>query len=157
MSAHPSGSRQDPTSSRPNLPLILLLWSVSVVFVTGWLPFLRGFLDGPSYQWHTSYFGQSFSGQGMSGDYWLPAVKTIFAITLLTLGWRGARPPFAALLIVWLVFGLADSLYSTLLDGESFHFHGDTLGIHVSIGWSAVAFYLASLVLACKWSPGDGA
>lgn len=136
---------------RPTRLLRILLWWTSVTFLTGWLPLIRGAFDGPSYEWGTSYFGYSFSGTGVAGDYWLPAVKVALGLTLLVLGWRGARSPFPYLLVAWQAFGLADALFSAITEPEAFRFRGDTLGIDVSLAWVAPLFYSAALVLAVIW------
>lgn len=136
---------------RPSRVLRLLLWWTSLVFLTAWLPLVRGAFDGASYEWGTSYFGRAFAGAGVGGDYWLPIVRVAFGLLLLVLGWRGARGPFPWLLVGWQAFGLADAVHSAVTDPEAFRFRGDTLGVDVSLAWLAPTFYAAALFLSLWW------
>ena len=72
-------------------------------------------------------------GTGFSGDYWFPAVVTVFAIWLVTRGWCGARPPFYWLFVTWhcalalLVVVVAVTLKDDLT------LQGDTLGLNIPL------------------------
>jgi hypothetical protein len=130
---------------------VILIW-LAITFITGWLPMIRGAFDGPTYTWGTSYFGKQFSGSGTAGDYWLPVVKSIFAITVLYLGWRGARNGFLLLALLWQTFGFADALYSSITTPEDFRFKGDTLGVDISLAWVAPTAYGIFLLLTIFWA-----
>jgi hypothetical protein len=117
---------------------------------------VRGAFDGPTYAWGTSYFGKQFSGTATSGDYWLPVTKSIFAVILLYLGWRGARIGFVVLALLWQIFGFADALYSSLTNPGEYHLKGDTLGIDVSLAWVAPTLYGIFLILTIIWAMRKG-
>ena len=82
---------------KPDRILVALLAWTSLTTLVFWLPLVRGAFDGTSYQWALGRLG----GAGVGGDYWLPVLGSAFAIATLTLGWRGARPPFHWLLLAW--------------------------------------------------------
>jgi hypothetical protein len=130
---------------------VILLW-LAITFITGWLPMIRGAFDGPTYSWATSYFGKKFSGSGTGADYWLPIAKSIFAIIVLYLGWRGARIGFLVLALLWQTFGFADALYSSITTPDDFRFKGDTLGVDVSLAWVAPTAYGIFLLLTIFWA-----
>lgn len=100
-----------------------------------WLPFVRGLMDGSSYEWGLGAIG----GSGLAGDYWVIALIVAFTATTLYLGWRGACGPFAPLLLLWHVpFGLLG------LAGVRFYrdaippLRGDTLDFEMSLAWAAL-------------------
>lgn len=130
---------------------VILIW-LAITFITGWLPMIRGAFDGPTYNWGTSYFGKQFSGSGTAGEYWLPVVKSIFAITVLYLGWRGARIGFLLLALLWQTFGFVDSLYGSITNPDEYRFKGDTLGVDVSLAWVAPTAYGIFLLLTIFWA-----
>lgn len=129
----------------------------SLLFVTAgwmiltWLPLIRGLFDGPSYEWGTSFFGRGFGGAGLSSDAWVLALQMLLGGGILYLGYRGPRPPFHALILIWLGFHAANFLYASVTDPEALMFHGDTLGVHVNLGYGVVAVFGAFFVLACAW------
>ena len=49
------------------LHIALMSW-ITLTFITGWLPFVRGVMDGPTYQWGGGLFAWNFSGAGPGGD-----------------------------------------------------------------------------------------
>ena len=55
------------------LHVLLMSW-ITLTFVTGWLPFVRGVMDGPTYQWGGGLFAWNFSGAGTGGDFWYAAL-----------------------------------------------------------------------------------
>jgi hypothetical protein len=136
---------------RPTIALRILLWWTALTFLTAWLPIVRGAFDGASYQWGTVYFGRPFSGIGLSGDIWLPIARVALGLLILVLGWRGARRPFAYLLVAWQALGFADALHSAVTRPEGFRFRGDTLGVDFSLAWLAPCLYAIALALAIWW------
>ncbi len=130
---------------------VILIW-LAITFITDWLPMVRGAFDGPTYHWGTSYFGKQFSGSGTDGDYWLLVVKSIFAITVLYLGWRGSRMGFLLLALLWQIFGFADALFNSLTNPDEYRFKGDTLGVDVSLAWVAPTAYGFFLILTIFWA-----
>lgn len=138
------------TSWRPDWILKgLLIWT-AVTTIVFWLPFVRGLMDGPTYEW--ANFG--FSGRGTGGDYWFPVLGSAFAILVLWLGWRGARRPFHWLLLFWHLPLGAGAARLLLERPEAFRFRGDTLGVDISLAPLALVF-TAFALLAVYWVVRD--
>ncbi len=78
------------TDWKPGALLRLLLVWTGVVMTLVWLPLLRGPMDGPSYQWAWS---PGLRGSGVGGDYWVVVLTAVLGLSVLWLGWRGARRP----------------------------------------------------------------
>jgi hypothetical protein len=133
---------------RPN-PLLsaLMIWS-AVTFLIFWLPAVRGLLDGASYEW-AGLFG--FRGAGVAGDYWFPVFASALAVTFLVLGWRGARPPFALLLLGWHGFLALGATRIALTRPDDFRFQGDTLGVDFSLVWLGPLLFGGFFLLALIW------
>ncbi len=132
------------------LHILLMAW-LTLTFVIAWLPFLRGAMDGPSYQWGASHFGWDFGGAGTGGDYWFAAAKAALAVLLLWAGWRRPNGPFRMALLLWLALRLADTVHAAILAPEDFRFQGDTLGVDVSLALVAPALDAAMLLAAFWW------
>ncbi|MBX3561459.1 MAG: hypothetical protein KF780_06555 [Sphingomonas sp.] len=130
---------------------VLLMSWLTLGFVTAWLPFVRGAMDGESYQWGAGLFGLNFGGAGMSGDYWYAALMAGTGVGLLWWGWRRPNGAFRIVLIAWLALMLADTIYHVATAPESYRFRGDTLGIDVSLALVAPAVKGAVLALALWW------
>jgi hypothetical protein len=128
-----------------------LLVVTAVWMILTWLPLIRGLFDGPSYEWGVSFFGRSFGGAGLSSDAWVLVLQMLLGGGILYLGYRGPRQPFHGLILIWLGFHAANFLYSSLTDPEALMFHGDTLGVHVNLGYGVVAVFGAFFVLALAW------
>lgn len=132
-----------------------LLFFLAFVLIFTWLPIVRGILDGPSYQWGTSYFDHFFSGKGLGADSWLLFLKLGFGGAILWLGYRGPRRPFHWLVLAWLAVGAADILHGVVTNPEGMVFRGDTLGIELNVGYAAAAVYLGMLALGLFWVARD--
>ena len=132
------------------LHILLMAW-LTLTFVTAWLPFLRGAMDGPSYQWGASHFGWDFGGAGTGGDYWFAAAKAALALLLLWAGWRRPNGPFRLALVLWLILRFADTMHAVIAAPEDFRFQGDTLGVDVSLALVAPLLDGAMLLAACWW------
>jgi len=131
---------------------ILLGWTVvTLVFV--WLPLVRGAMDGVSYAWGTSYWGRSVGGVGVGGDYWLLVVQMVVGLAILWLGWRGARPPLHALLLIWHGVLGSSAVYSAVTDPDQYRFRGDTLGIDVA--WVGPLLFGGFFLLSLLWVTMD--
>jgi hypothetical protein len=130
---------------------ILLMGWLTLTFVTAWLPFLRGAMDGASYQWGASHFGVDFAGAGTGGDYWFAAAKAAFALLMLWAGWRRPNGPFRIALLLWLALRFADTIHAVIAAPEDFRFQGDTLGVDVSLALVAPALDGAMLLAAFAW------
>lgn len=134
-------------SWRPDPILRALLGWTALSTIIFWLPFVRGLFDGATYEWGLAGMG----GTGISGDYWMPVLGAAFAIALRYFGWRGARMPFHALLLLWLVPLGAGATWLTLTQPEDFRFQGDTLGVDVSLAWAGPVIFGGFALLGIFW------
>ena len=135
------------TTGPPDRLLRVLLGWTAVTTLPFWLILVRGAFDGPSYRW--GLFG--FSGMGMTGDYWMPAVGVAGAAATLTLGWRGARLPFHWLLLAWHVLLTGLLAYGAVAYGDRFRLQGDTLGFSVPLGAAGVALFGGITAVVVYW------
>lgn len=132
----------------------ILIWT-AVTLIIVWLPFVRGLMDGDSYQWGNYFFGIQFGGRGLHGDYWLLVIEAAFGILLLYLGWRGARPPFHWLLLLWQILMAAQACYNSFTSPEDYRFKGDTLGVDVSLAWVGPVLFGGFALLSVLWVMRD--
>lgn len=152
----PSMDRRAPKEPRPWKPgvaLQALLYWTAVTTLVFWLPFVRGFFDGPSYAWA---FAGGLRGRGVGGDFWFPAIGVAYALAMLYLGWRGARLPFHWLLLAWHLFlaGGATTLAVRAEPGE-LTFQGESLGIEVDLAVAGPVLFGVFALLALGWSWRD--
>lgn len=124
----------------------LLAWTALTTLMF-WLPFVRSFMDGSSYEW--GLFG--FSGQGLEGDLWLPALGVALGLSIQWFGWRGARLPFHALLLLWTIPLGAGVTWQSIWGSEDFRLRGDTLKIDISLAPIAALLFGGFAVLAVFW------
>jgi hypothetical protein len=120
-----------------------------------WLPLVRGLMDGESYQWGGLVWGFEVGGYGLHGQYWVLLLQAAFGITLLYLGWRGARPPFHWLLLVWHIPLAAQVIYNAFAFPDDYRFRGDTLGVDVSLAWVGPLFFGGFALLSLLWVVRD--
>jgi hypothetical protein len=125
------------------LKAILVYVGLSMIWI--WLPLVRGLMDGPSYRWGWS---DQIHGSGVGGSYWVLVLTAAFCLAVLYLGWRGARPPFPWLLLIWQLSLLGQSVALGLSGAV---FEGDTLGIRIPLGWILAVADLFFLLLAAVW------
>lgn len=71
----------------------ILIWT-AITFIIVWLPFVRGLMDGNTYEWGNYFFGMQFGGRGVHGDYWLLVIQAVFGILLLYLVGAERGHPF---------------------------------------------------------------
>ena len=131
---------------------VLLMSWLTLLFLTAWLPLLRGAMDGPSYEWGGSLLGFEFSGAGLSGDYGFVVAKAAIGLAFLFYGWRRPNGGFRVALVGWLALMLADTLYNVFTAPEAFRFRGDTLGIDISLAVMAPALDAAMLLVGAAWA-----
>jgi hypothetical protein len=131
---------------------LVLLDLTALTMIFAWLPFWRCVMDGTSYEWGNNYFGQMYQGAGLHGDFLFLAYQLLLGLTVLWLGNRGARAPFAALLVVWHGILAGSALHGALTAREPLMFHGDTLGVHLDITFVAPAIYGLIFLLALLWA-----
>lgn len=136
---------------KPSLLLkAILIWNALLAIVI-WLPFIRGPMDGASYAWALPFL----QGRGVQGDYWLLVIGTIYLLSMMYFGWRGARLPFHVLVLLWQIpWGIGATLL-TLLSPESVRFRGDTLGVDFSLTWLGPILFGGFLVLTLTWIVRD--
>jgi hypothetical protein len=132
---------------KPDPILRALLGWTALSTLIFWLPFVRGLFDGATYEWSLAGLG----GKGVSGDYWMPALGVVLALSIRYLGWRGARIPFHALLLLWVVPLGAGATWLTLTQPEDFRFQGDSLGIDISLAWAGPAIFGGFALLGIFW------
>ncbi len=132
---------------------ILILTSATMIVT--WLPLVRGIMDGSSYKWGQSFIGISLSGNGVSGQYWVLVLQAVVGISLVYLGWRGARPPFHWLLLLWNVPSAVNAFYNSIRFPEEYRFQGDTLGVDVSVAWVGPLFWGSLALLSIVWVVRD--
>ena len=132
---------------RPDRLLSLLVIWTTLTTLVFWLPTVRGAFDGNSYAW--AVFG--FSGKGTQGPYWFPLLGSAASITLLFLGWRGAKGPFRFLLLAWHVLLAIALTVAVARDPGGFHLRGDTMGMDIDLSIGGPAFFWAWVALTTWW------
>ena len=128
----------------------ILIWTMITLLIV-WLPLVRGFMDGESYQWGNSFGEFQIGGRGLHGDYWVLLVQAAFGITLLYLGWRGAQQPFHWLLLLWHVLLGVQATVNAFSFPEEYRFRGDTLGVDISLAWLGPLLFGGFALLSVLW------
>ncbi len=144
------GEEKMTDSNHDRILKILLFW-VALMMVVVWLPLMRAIMDGESYQWGVLIFGTMMHGKGLDGDTWFLVAELTYGITLLYLGLRGARSPFAWLLLGWIGFFAANAYYGMITDPDAMRFEGETLGVSINIGMISTALHSIALILMIMW------
>ena len=132
----------------------ILIWTM-ITLILVWLPFVRGLMDGDSYRWGNIFWGMRIRGSGIRGDYWVLVLQVLFGLTLLYLGWRGARQPFHWLLLLWHVPQGVQAINEALSSPGDYRFRGDTLGVDVSLAWVGPLFFGGFALLSLFWVVRD--
>lgn len=141
--------RENPSGTwKPDRLLRTLLSWTAVTFLPVWLPLIRGPMDGPSYAW--ALIPDLLDGRGAGGEYWAVVILAAFALTLLALGWRGARRPFHWLLLLWHLSLGAGAVAVTLQSGDQLRLRGDTMGVDIPLG-PAIALLFGGFALLAIW------
>ena len=133
---------------------IILIWTMFPLLIV-WLPLVRGLMDGDAYQWGNSFWGMQIGGSGIGGQYWLLVLEAAFALTLLYLGWRGARQPFHWMLLLWQVPLAVQAFYDAITSPEDYRFRGDSLGVDVSLAWVGPLLFGGVALLSLFWVVRD--
>ena len=115
-------------------------------FMLVWLPVLRCLFDGKSYRWGQNYFGISFFSKGIEPDYFiLIPFLGLFGLLYYSFYWIKNRTVFYVLLAWWWIHHFGNYLYDIYKNGDTM-FHGDTLGIHVSLTVVVIPLALITLL-----------
>src|SRR5687768_17153729 len=112
---------------RDRLLEMILGWAV----FTAVLPTIVLYRAGvqPHYNWNL--FG--IPGTGPSPGYLVVIVAAAVAWYAIFLGFRGARPPFGMLLVLWNSLLLASIIYAVVRFGSAVDFRGDAMGIRIGV------------------------
>jgi hypothetical protein len=136
---------------KPDRILKALVFWITYMLVFSWLPLVRILMDGDSYRWGTTHFGVAFSAAGWEANAWLLVFKSSLLIGLLWGALRGANALFRVVLLVWSLALAADVMHTVITDSDGFEFHGETLGIHLNLGWPVVLVTCGFTALALFW------
>jgi hypothetical protein len=117
-----------------------------------WLPLVRGATQGAPYRWSLA---DGIGGSGVGGWYWILPIAAVFVLYLLYLGWRGARPPFHALLLAFHLPLAAAVTYAARTDPDNFRLQGETIGLDISLGVIGPILFTAVAALAVLWVVRD--
>lgn len=132
------------TDKRTNLrtPILFAILALNG-FLSAWLWWvpIRCVMDGEVFRWANSYGTAHLVGTGISGHFPILLMLSSFLVVITYLGWRGGRPPFHALIIIWSGISFAGTLTSSIQNPESYRFRGDTLGIDISLAWIAPSLW----------------
>ena len=127
--------------TRPEQLLKIVLIFTAVTMLVVWLPLIRGVMDGPSYEWGTSFLGKDFGGKGTGGDYWFVMLQAVLCLATIYFGWRGAQQPCQpGSLMIWIVPSLLNAIYNAVKFPEEYRLKGDTMGLDISLAWIAQRF-----------------
>ncbi len=124
-----------------------LMLFTGFTFMLVWLPLLRCLFDGSSYQWGQIFWGIQLSSIGLSLDY----LFLIFSFGLYlwlyhSFYWQKNRKIFYGLLVWWFLHNFGNLLFDIWKNGDTM-FHGDTLGVHVSLSYIVIPLSLIAVVL----------
>ncbi len=140
---------------RPDWLLRSILGWTAFTFILAWLPMVRGVMDGDTYAWGVTWWGFTVGGSGMGGWFWVLPAQVALGVTLLWLGWRGARPPLRWLLPAWHAALFSSCMVAVISDPDSFRFRGRTAGVDVSLTWVAPALTGVFLLASIGWAVRD--
>ena len=120
---------------------------VSITFLIVWLPFLRAIFDGRSYHWGTEYFVFLIYGAGVNLDFIFVVIQLLFyAALMISFYWVKNRNIFYGMLSLWFLNVFGNLLFDIIMNGDTM-FHGDTLGVHISITWIVVPLSVLALLM----------
>jgi hypothetical protein len=143
---------------RPKQPDRLLRWILlwtGVTLLSSWLPLIRGLMEGSSYEWGSGYFGHAYGGRGFTPASWILVAELAYGLVLLYLGWRGARAPFAPLLLAWHALLAVNATFNAVRSPEDYRFQGDSLGIDLNLAWVGPLFFGGFFLLGLRWAWKD--
>jgi hypothetical protein len=131
---------------------VVLWWTALVAGVLVWLPLVRGATQGAAYQWALA---AGVGGRGIGGAYWMLVLGAVFVVSLLYLGWRGARQPFHWLLLAFHLPLAAAVIYAARTAPGAFRFEGATVGVDVSLAVIGPVLFCGIATAAIVWIVRD--
>lgn len=135
------------TEHRFDVVYRILLFLTCLTGATTWLPFLRCLFDGKTYQWSTSFLGYTLTSAGINLPYLYILFWTgIWLFLMYSFFWIRNVRIFQFLLIVWFGSMLTNMSYD-IFRGESFMFHGDTMGVHLDLTPFIMTFMVVVILL----------
>jgi hypothetical protein len=152
MAVSPDSDGRSSVSPRDPLLRLVMWWTALVAGVLVWLPLVRGATQGAAYQW---VLADGIGARGVGGDYWLLVLAAPLVFTVLYLGWRGARLPFHALLLVLHVPLAAAVAYAASTHPEAFRFEGATIGVSFSLAQIGPVLFGTFAMLSIVWVARD--
>jgi hypothetical protein len=124
---------------------VLLTWTL----FTATLPTIVAYRAGvqPLYEW--GLYGITGRGRGL--PYAVVVATGVLAWTVVVLGYRGARRPFAALLITWHALLLASLLYGVARFGSGMTLQGDAMRLRINLALIGPLVGLTALAASLVW------
>lgn len=101
----------------------------------------------PHYNW--GLFG--VQGTGPSSGYLVVIAAAALAWYTIVLGFRGARPPFGMLLVLWNSLLFASIIYAVVRFGSAADIRGDAMGIRINVSVIGPVVFGAFLLLSALW------
>ena len=137
------------TIQKKLLPIVLLMLGFMVAWLW-WVP-MRCMMDGNVFQWGNSFGFASLRGNGMMGDFPILVLLSSYIISMIFLGWRGARLPFHIMLVVWCVVEFATATVSAIQNPDAYRFRGDSFGIDISLALVGPTIWALLLTISVIW------
>jgi hypothetical protein len=94
-------------------------------------------------------------GRGIGGAYWMLVPAAGFVLSLLYLGWRGARQPFHWLLLAFHVPLAVAVTYAALTSPQGLRFEGATAGVDVPLAVIGPVLFCGVAAVAIIWVVRD--
>ncbi|GLQ21592.1 hypothetical protein ACFFUB_09775 [Algimonas porphyrae] len=143
-------------SSRPVMMRNIILFMTALSLWTTWLPMMRTLSGQNSYAWGVEWFNTMYRGVGWEGDWLFLVYQAILGVTILWMGFRNPKAPFAALLIVWHALPFANALYLPLIADKRNIFYGDTGGVQWDLTWVSPLVTGCAFALVFLWAVSGG-
>ncbi len=130
--------------------LFLVLLATTVLSSWLWWVPIRCIAEGRPFEWANEFGTGLLRGAGMGGDFLVLLLLSAMLVSIVFMGWRGARAPFKPLLVLWTSVNFASTMIIVLNDPSQYRFRGDTFGIDINMAWF-MPFLKGALVAAALW------